>query len=66
MYSEGQWVFNNQYNYGNEDERIFGLYIPSEPRKRFENFQGVKVFPGDKMFLVSENKYFEKQNKEDH
>jgi hypothetical protein len=44
MYSEGKWVFNIQANYDNEDEYIVGPYIPPELRKRFERFQGVKVF----------------------
>jgi hypothetical protein len=54
MYSEDKLVFNMQECYGNEADWMVGLCIPPVPRKRFERFQGIKVFPGDK------KSYFEK------
>jgi hypothetical protein len=60
MKVEDRWLFQTKSNYLSEDDGLISPYVPPEQFKRFERFQGVKVFRNDKTFLVKEEKFHDR------
>jgi hypothetical protein len=57
---DNRWLIRTKDNYLSEEDSLISPYIPPKTIKKFERFQGVRVFRDDKKFWASDEKFYDR------